>query len=177
MMKTIPAPKKIMMLYGLLVLSMVVSFIPHLAFAYLAMFMFVATLLLAHIFRAEDKEEGLLAHHMTWIIRTIWIASVLALPTIGLAAAYMIPNIDYSHMDHCVQEATALLDPENPDYAAMDDAIQPCMDNFLTHNKMVFAFAMLIGGGPLVLYLLLRLYRGLSAFRTGEKIDNVKRWF
>lgn len=175
-----PSPK-IMAVYGLMVLSVLVCFIPHLAFAYLSMFLFVATLLTAYIFRAEDNnkngEDGLQANHMTWIIRTIWIVSLLAIPTVGVAAAYMIPQIDYSIMDHCVQNVASQLDPENPDYAAMDDLIQPCMDDFLHHNKIVFFIALIIGGGPLTLYFIIRLYRGITAARAGVRIENVKRWF
>lgn len=169
--------KKILTVYGLLGASLVVSFIPKMAFAYLAMFLFVATLLAAYIYRAEDKAEGLLSQHMTWIVRTVWIASLFALPTIGLAIAYMIPQIDYSLMNACVQEVSAQLDPDNPDYAALDAMIQPCMDDFLHHNQIVFFIAMLIGGGPLVLYMVLRGYRGLSAFRAGRDIPNLKGWF
>ncbi|MCB9988384.1 MAG: hypothetical protein H6868_03505 [Rhodospirillales bacterium] len=172
-----PHHKKIMSLYGLFVVTLMASMVPSTGFAVLALFMITALMILAYVFRAEADEDSLLHNHTSFVIRTLWIAALFSVFTIAIASAYMIPQIDYSQMDSCVQQVTAQLDPENVDYGAMNAKMQPCMDSFIASNRMTFLFSMAIAAGPLLLYMLFRLIKGVARARHGHKIGNLKNWF
>ena len=172
-----PAHKKIMSLYYLFIATLAASMVPSAAFAMLALFMITALMILAYVFRTEVDEDSLMHNHATYIIRTIWITSLFAAMTMIAASAYMIPQIDYSQMDACVKNVTTQLDTENPDFQAADALMQPCMDDFITANKMVFIFAMIIAGGPLLAYMIFRLIKGMGRARHGHKVVNLKNWF
>ncbi|MCB1556652.1 MAG: hypothetical protein KDJ15_04990 [Alphaproteobacteria bacterium] len=180
--ETTPPNKKILAVYIALAVSLLLGFVPHMAFSCAALFGMVGTMVLAYVFRAEDKDtaeeaDGLVAHHMTWIIRTVWIVVLFAHVTIVAGALYMIPRIDNAPMDSCVQAIAAGLTPDNPDYKAANALVQPCLPGFIETNWRVFMISLLISGGPLVLYVLYRWGKGISAAWKGARLAKLKSWF
>ncbi len=170
--------KKLIAPYVFLALATLFSLIPTLAGVYLSLFTFVTAIILAYVFRAEtDSPDELIHNHMTYIIRTMWIVGLFSLFTLAAASAYMIPHLDFSAMDSCTRAATETLNPENPDYQAANALMEPCMNDFIAGNKGTFTIAIAIGGGPLILYLLMRLFKGLSSAVKGSRIEKVKSWF
>ena len=163
-----------MRVYGALAASLLLGFVPILSFAVLSAVLFLVTLVYAYIIRNRATEHDLAHNHATYIIRTIWIVSLICLVTVALASVYMLSYYDPSALMGCVSGITA---ETVSNMAATNAKIAPCMDQFMEENRVVFYKAGAIAIVPVVLYLLYRLSKGLSRASRGYRVADVKSWF
>lgn len=169
--------KTINNIYALVCVSLLMGFIPVIEAAVLCLVMFLAAFIAAYILRKRAAAESLTANHMTFIIRTIWIASLFLIGTMTVAIIYLLPNYDPSALDICNEKINALIMEGVTDVARLEAEIKPCMDNFMADNFMTFMIATAIAAGPVVIYMGYRLARGLSRAIKGHRIGDVKGWF
>ncbi len=157
--------------YAALTVSLLLSFIPVAGAALLATILFLGVWITSYVLRARADQNSLTENHMTFIIRTIWIAGLFSLFTIGAASAYLLSLYDPSPLYQCTGNLNST------DTAALIAAVQPCVDRFVQANMMVFINATLIAAGPLVIYLGYRLFKGLARGIKGHRIGDTKSWF
>lgn len=163
--------KTITNVYAALTVSLVMSFLPIMSAALLALVMFVGVWIAAYVLRGKHEHDSLTADHMTFIIRTIWIAGLMSLLTMSAATAYILAVYDPTMMMACAQNLPST------DMAAIEAAVRPCYDEFMRVNMPYLIKGAAIGIGPVVIYLAYRLTKGLSRALKGHRIGDVKSWF
>lgn len=174
-----PDRKKIVRLYGWFAASIILTLIPHVLAAAASIILLTYVLGTAYVLRNGSAKDSLLTNHMTFIIRTIWITGLFAIFTTVAASAYLLERIDNAALMPCIEKFLNI----NPDHMAMVKIAElsalfgPCMDAFVRLNFTPLVLSMLIAGGPLLLYALVRFSRGLSRAAKGYRIAKPKAWF
>ncbi len=164
-------------IYAMLCVSLILGFLPLMTAAFLALFMFTAAMIAAYVVRRRAEEHSLAENHMTYIIRTIWIASLFGLVSTALASMYLLPNYDSTSLMACMDQVVNSMGGGVTDPSQLKDHMQPCMDQFMAENKVVFIKATIIAAAPIVIYMGYRMAKGLSRAVKGHRIGDVKSWF
>lgn len=163
--------KVILQIYAAMTASLLVSFVPHVAAALPALLFFTGTLVAAYVLRARHGDDSLMANHMSFIIRTIWISTFLAAVTVAGASFYVLMHYDPSPILACADKLMGMVS-----IPAMETTIRPCVDDFVGVNRRIFIDGTLIAAAPVALYFAFRLARGLSRAGKGHRIANIKNW-
>jgi uncharacterized membrane protein len=168
-METKGRNKTINTLYGFLILSTILGFVPN-GMAFTASFaLWVVTLIAAYIYRGKDTEDGLLYNHMTYLIGTIWIGTSFILIGTLIAAAWVYFYGNNGPLDTAiVQINTGAV----PDEALM----QAVMNEYLLVNKSLLITASIVAVGPAIMYFVYRVANGLGRAAKGYRLANPKSW-
>jgi hypothetical protein len=159
--------------YYTLIASIVCGFVPNAWFALISLILFTAVFFQAGRARKNSAPDSLTAHHMTYLLRTLWVFTAITAVTVAAASAYVLKFYDPSALMPCVQKA---MGDGATDAFAVDSALGPCMADFMTRNMKVFIAAALIAAVPALIYLLYRMARGLSFARRDARLPNVGSW-
>lgn len=156
-------------LYIILIISTVLSFVPHMIAQVATLPLIILVLIAAYIYKGKDSEDGLLYNHMTYLIGTIWIGSTFL--AIGvMAASYYV----YLQGDH-----TVLKDVANQIYGGYTPNDQDMMNiaiDYMQANKTVLILGTGVFVGPAILYFIYRIGNGYSRAIKGYRIANPKSW-
>lgn len=164
--------------YGALAAVTILTLVPVMSMAVIAILLFLTVFIALYIIRSRAKEDSVVQNHMTYLIRTIWIVQLIGVVTITIATIYLLPLFDSSALQPCTDRVTNMvLDNPDMDYATLSDELQPCMDQMVADNHDILLKSTLIAGGPIILYLLYRLFKGGSRALKGYRIANPKSWF
>jgi len=162
--------------YALMGAALVMSFLPFISAALLALLMFGGGLIAAYIVRGRRGGQSYAGNHLTFIIRTIWIASLFSLVTMIAATIYILTYYDPGPVQACAEQIVSAA-ASAPDIMALQSMIQPCMDEFMRVNGQVFLVGGVIGIAPIVIYFVYRLSSGLSRAIKMHRIGDNKSWF
>jgi uncharacterized membrane protein len=174
-----PELKPIAHVYGAFVAALLLSFIPDPLFAVVSVLFFAGVLVAAYIIRRKSETDSLTENHMTWVIRTIWIVCLFSFITTAAGGIYLWTQLDYSAMEPCSANMGEyiLSQGENISNKQLLALAEPCKDEFFAANMRAFIIAATIAALPLVLYLVLRITKGLSRAIKGYRIANPEEWF
>jgi len=164
--------KTITNIYAILTVSLLLSFLPMASAAFLASLIFIGVWIAAYMIRRKHDHASLIADHMTFIIRTIWIAGLFTLITMSAATVYILSVYDPTMMMDCegaMQAGTSMADLEN--------MVAPCYEEFLRVNMPYFIRGGLMAAIPIVIYMGYRLAKGVSRAVKGHRIGDTKSWF
>lgn len=173
-----PGRNLVLYVYGAFGICLVSSFLPLLEAAIVSIFLLAAVLIAAYIIRAKSEEGSLPENHMTFIIRTIWIAGIISIVSISSGCAFMLMDIDNAPLGPCIDQILGL-DPaqaQGMSTLALYQMFGPCLDEFIKVNFMVLIISAAIAGAPILVYLLYRYIKGLSRAIKGYRIANQKSW-
>lgn len=180
---TDPEQKPTLIYYGVFGTGLILSMVPSLQAALAALLLITGVLIAAYIARSNAKNDGLLENHMTFIIRTIWIATMFSMLTTAAGTAYMMQHIDYSPIYTCMEQSLnisqqILMSADTAQLIALGEKIaNVCLPDFVNGNMRTFMNATLIAGGPILLYAIYRFVRGLSRATKGYRILKPASWF
>ncbi|HIF25437.1 MAG TPA: hypothetical protein EYG18_05260 [Micavibrio sp.] len=160
--------------YAAFVVSLFMTFLPNLPAAVIAFVLFFGVMISAYILRAKSGEETLMNDHMTFIIRTIWIAGLFGILTMTVALSYLFGNLDLTVFHNCVNENGGLT---ATDMQTLNNIAQLCMDDYILANKGPLLTATVIGGAPLIAYMLYRISKGILRAAKGHRMGDNKSWF
>ena len=171
--------KAILNLYAALGVSLILSVLPYAAAGVLSLIFFAGVLIAAYVLRGKVEEHSLSENHATFIIRTLWIGAFFSLITTVIASAYMLSGIDYSQFQPCANDLASrgLEWVENAGVMQVYAVAEPCLDSFLHSNKTLLMNAMIIAGGPIVIYMAYRMAKGVSRAMKGYRLADAKTWF
>jgi len=158
--------KEILTAYGLFAAMMAVSFIPAAWAVVAATILYFIALVYPYQVRKHAAPGSLAENHMTYIIRTIWIASFIAVVTVAAGVFYVLALYDPSSLDACAQ---------NLMNGGMDT--EACITDFMGANRNVLYAGGFIAAAPVALYCLWRLFRGLKKSLNTLPMKNVKALF
>jgi uncharacterized membrane protein len=165
--------KNIMAVYMILCLMVIFGFVPNFLFAVLVLLTFSILLPIAGHIRRKAAPASLTANHMTWIIRTVWIGTLLAAVTLLAGTGYVLSVYDPSPLQSCVDRLTIAVQAGNEPGA---DLFNPCMASFMKVNQRTFLIAGVGAGLPVLLFMLWRVTKGIVHARRSERIENAESW-
>lgn len=169
--------KTILRVYGAFAATLIFMLVPHVGMCVIAILLMLGTTIAAYAVRRKAEAHSLAADHMTFIIRTIWIGSGLALITTALASGYMLATADMIPLQSCSdQVAQTIINTGTQDVAVLQAMMQPCINGFIAGNMGVLTNAVIMAAGAPMLYFAYRLAKGLSRARKGHRLGNVKSW-
>jgi uncharacterized membrane protein len=169
--------KKILRLYAAFGAALVLSVIPFFLAAFLSMGLAMGVLLAAYILRTDTAEGTLIENHMTFVIRTMWIGSFLALITMAAGSFYLFHGIDNTPLDPCIQHLHLLNSGAQIfDVGVIFGTFQGCLKNYWIINFKVFLISGIIAGGPVLAYFIIRYARGLARAIDGYRVSNPHHW-
>lgn len=174
-----PEQKKIYNLYAVFGISIVLSVIPNGTAAGLSIIFLTWALIAGYITRRKAEEHSLSENHAVFVIRTLWIAAGISILTTIISSFYMLERIDYTPFQGCAetiasQGIAALEQMSTMQLYAM---VQPCLDSFLGLNIETIKVAMVIAGGPPIVYMGYRFFKGISRAIKGYRLADPKAWF
>jgi uncharacterized membrane protein len=171
--------KTILNLYAILGVSILLSILPYSAAALISLIFMIVVLIWGYSVRKRTELDSLAGNHAVYIVRTIWIASFFALATTALACLYMVPQLNHAPFEACTNALTtkSLEWLESADMNEVYELMRPCVDGFIAVNKALLITAVLIAGGPIIIYMTVRLFKGVSGILKARNIPNAKSWF
>ena len=171
--------KAVLNVYALFGVSIVLSLVPLASAALFSMIFLAAALFWAYSLKNSAEAHSFGHIHSVFIIRTIWISGFFALITTVIAGAYMLAGLNHAPFASC---ASALADKgvqwiETAGMNEVYSVIEPCIHGFIENNKILLINAVLIAGGPVLIYMGYRFYKGLSRAVKGYTLPENKSWF
>jgi uncharacterized membrane protein len=157
---------EILTLYGLVAACGILGGIPTYDMQNMAMILIIIMLIGLYVLRSREKEDTLLRHHATYMIRTIWIYSFFYVVALSAAVytVYKIGNTSvFSMMIDSIQMGTI------PGHDEMENSvIQMMTDN----NQILLSWLAL----P-CLYMLMRVIKGGNRAYRDYRLLNIYSWF
>jgi uncharacterized membrane protein len=134
---------------------------------------------MAYAWRSDATQGSLLENHMTYIIRTIWVGSFLALITLAVAAIYLFKALDNTPLEPCINDLLGFM--SLGDFSAIETLEtqigDKCLTPYLAKNFTPLVTSAIIGIGPVVIYFLFRFLRGYTRARNGYRLAKPRAWF
>ncbi len=162
--------KNITQFYGAFAAAIVCNFIPLAAAQLFGLCLLLAVLIGAYVYKARSKLDSLAYNHMTYLIGTIWISSLLLV--IGLAVAtYWV----YAQGDHA--QIQNVVNGMNSGVAFSPGELESVLRGYIQHNFKLLLTATLSTIGPCVIYIVYRTACGLSRASKGYRINKPAAWF
>ncbi len=169
--------KTVIAVYGALCASLIVSCIPSLIMCFVSLVMFTGVLVVAYVIRGNALPESLAENHMTYVIRTIWITSLIVAVVTTAGSLTLLPNINQDPAQPCIQEIVdKILSGVMPGVEEMSAMMEPCKEAYMAANRMLFLITAIIAAIPVFSYLIVRIRRGFSRARGGYRLANPKAW-
>lgn len=174
-----PHRATVLNLYAALAVSLILSMMPHGIIAVLSLFFMIGVLVAAYIVRSKVEPETLAENHATYIIRTIWIGSFLALITTTIGGVIMLSGINYEPFMPCADRLAAqgMEIAANASYIQVWELASPCFDTFINANLSTLMMAGAITILPILIYFAVRFVRGLSRAIKGYRLAKPRAWF
>lgn len=174
-----PQKKTVLNLYAAFAVSLALTCVPHMMIGLVSLIFAIGVLVAAYVIRARSDKESLAANHATYIIRTIWIGSSLAVVTLGIGSAIMLGQIDYAPFGPCAENMAAQgMDwAANASHADVWALASPCFNVFIRDNFNILVVAGIVTIVPILLYFGLRITRGVLRASKGYRLQNPKAWF
>jgi uncharacterized membrane protein len=172
--------KKIVRIYGAFGAGLIFSMVPLWSAAFVSAVLIAGVLIMAYVLRTDAEHGSLTENHMTFIIRTIWIGSLLALVTTAAASVYFFKALDNTPLQPCA-EAILSMASGMSDLTLMEKYINnfmsmPCWANYWQTNLMIFIIGGVIAAGPILIYFVVRYVRGLTRAMRGYRVASPKAW-
>lgn len=156
-------------LYIMLIISTVLGFVPSMTAFLFSLVLWFLVLVAAYIYRAKDKQDGLLSNHMTYLIGTIWIGTSFIVIASLVGGYWIWSQGDSTAFDNF----TASL--ESGAVPSEDAMMNVLTDYYMTNNNLILK-ASLVTIAPAVLYFVYRIGNGFGRAYKGYRIANPKSW-
>ena len=157
------------MLYIMLVISTILSFVPNGMAQLGSLVLIIVVLLAAYVYKARDVEDGLMHNHMTYMIGTVWIGTTFLLLGALATGLWVYLKGDQSVLTDAIAQIQNGIVPN-------DAEINAITSNYVSSNQGLLITASLVALGPAVLYFVYRVANGFSRACKGYRIANPKSW-
>ena len=168
-METETQKKTINILYFMLVLSTILSFVPTQVGQIISLILVIITLIAAYSLRASDKEDGLLFNHMTYMIGTIWIGTGFILLGSIIMGLWVYMAGDQTVITNTIAQLESGVMPGEAELATITA-------DYIASNKSLLITASIVAIGPAILYFVYRVANGIARAGKGYRIANPKSW-
>lgn len=169
--------RKITSVYVAFGAGLALSLAPFLVAALLSGALIVGALFIAYVLRTDSEQGSLIENHMIFIIRTIWIGSLLTLITLTIAGLYLFKALNNAPLQPCVDQILSMADPAAMESIVINFMATQCWANYWQTNLTAFIVAFVITAVPAFLYFAIRYMRGVTRAVRGYRVANPKAWF
>ena len=162
--------KTVVNIYAGMIASLILQFAPNSTLQILAILAFLIAFIWCYLARSRADKNSLVANHATYLIRSIWIFSLLT--TIGVILCViwlgftvdpeLIKSLSRGYIETVSQTGTPNI---SEDYIAL-----------VEQNLSGVLLAVLITLGPSLVYLGYRLIKGARRGISGYRIDKPNAW-
>lgn len=166
----------VLQMYGALGAAMILSLVPNYYAALLSLALGMAVLIMGYVIRAQRDQGSYGENHMTFIIRTIWIGSFLALLVLVIGSVYLFNFLDNDPLLNCLDRFAAMGD-EIYEWDVFRAVFRPCEQSYLDANLQTFIISGAIVGLPTLIYFSARFIRGLTRAFKGYRVSDPRSWF
>jgi uncharacterized membrane protein len=149
-------------IYAVLFVVAAASFVPYMGIQSVASFMFLAVLIALYVYKARAEEDSLMHNHMVFLIRTIWISSLVFV--LGLVAFYFLG-------DHFVPTQLAENISAGQTIPTEED-MRILTQQYLQDNLGILTVCF----APGIIYFVYRLSVGAARAIKGYRILNPRSW-
>jgi uncharacterized membrane protein len=153
--------KTILQIYYALIASVILSVLPSSVSQTFGFILFIVIFMATYYFRHKSDEKSLTHNHMQFIIKSIWISSLILLIGMGPAYVFADHQIIYDALNH-VRAGNFLTESQ----------INSILMDYMKTNLFIFLFTLV----PCLIYLVYRLCKGLAQAQKKEFIPNLKSW-
>jgi uncharacterized membrane protein len=161
---------RILVLYFMFALAVVLGMFPDMTLQNISFLTYSVVLVFAYIFRRGRKEDDFESHHCTYLIRSIWIFSFLAVIAI-VGAGYMVgQQADASALDGLLGRIESA--GQMPSEADLDAAFKV----YYTVNQDLIFQLYRLWMCPALAYGAWRIVRGVSRAAKGYRVAHPKSW-
>jgi uncharacterized membrane protein len=153
------------------------SLVPHWAAAVFSTVLIIGSVAAAYGARSKHKYISFMQSHTTFLIRTFWLGSGLAAVTMLTGGGLLVAMIDHTPLDPCIQNLASLADPSAlANMSGLEQIFGPCYGPYMQANMSAFIICGIIAAGPPLLYVLIRLMRGVRALQKNQDIPAPMAW-
>lgn len=162
--------RRIVNVYAALSAAIVAQFIPHITIQLIGVCLFGLVWLAVIIIRRLAKDpDGLTKNHMTFILKTIWVGSLLLTIGTTLGSAYIYEFGDNTVIYDFLNRISA------GSLIGFYD-IEGVIKMYMIRNKSLIIMTAIASFGPCIIYIVYRLVGGVSRAKKGHRIGNPKAW-
>lgn len=160
----------ILSLYGLCGCAALLGGLPSYAAQNAGLILIPILLILVYILRMRARLDSLEYHHFTFIIRTLWIYSLLAgIGAIG-ASWVVYRDGDSSAIDALIGQIQSGIPPAQQDLEATGHS-------YIDANMNLILRSMMLWMSPAFLYMIWRVTRGSMRAYKNYRVHNIYSWF
>jgi hypothetical protein len=160
----------ILFFYGLCTVLGLIACIPTMSAQNIGVTGILVIVLLAYLKRSFTEEDSLEHHHLSYIIRTIWIYTLFA--SIGMLGAGW--RVWSEGNNAAIDTLTSMIEQGSPPTEADIDAT---VNTYLVDNHNLIMQSMIMWMLPSLLYFAWRIVRGLERGWKNYRVQNIYAWF
>lgn len=160
---------RILSLYALFVLVLVFGFFPYALLQNVSIWLCLLLIVLAYVFRARAQDDDLEHHHAQYIIRSVWVFSLIALVGMFGAGFAIGREADSSALDD-------LLSLVQTGGMVSEKDVESAFQRYFETNEALIFRRFLLFMAPAQLYAAWRLVRGLPRAMRGYRVSHPKSW-
>lgn len=153
--------KTILQIYYALIASVILSILPSIVAQTFGFILFIVIFMATYYFRHKSDEKSLTHNHTQFIIKSIWVSSLVLLAGMGAAYLFGDHSIIYNAVDY-VKAGNFFTESQ----------LNNIIMNYMKENIFVFLFTLM----PCLIYLIYRLCKGTVHAQKGQLIPNLKSW-
>lgn len=161
--------QKNLVLYIGLLLGVVVGCLPNGPAQGISAILVTGALVFGYVLRAQEKNDTIVAHHATFVIRTIWIWSVFLL--VGMFGAGIM--VQMSGDMRAIDELLGRI--YSGAFPTIDD-IRATTESYMADNYDLMLRMTIVWLAPAQVYAVWRVVKGLSRALGGYRVKNVMGW-
>lgn len=153
--------KTVLQIYIAYLASIIMSFIPSSPLSTFGTILFVIIFIATYYYRRKSSAGEFTYTHMQFILKTIWISSLILI--VGMAAAYLLANHTIIYQTYESIKGGLFLN---------EDQINGLIMDYFRANIFVFLLTL----SPSLIYLGYRFIKGIIFAKNNQKIENLKSW-
>jgi uncharacterized membrane protein len=162
--------KQVTRVYAAMVAMLIFSCISNPVLQVVAILLLFYVMFSAYSLRAGTPEDSMVRNHMTFLIRTFWISSLVFLVCAVPLGIWLWPKVDLNGLMALAQQA-------GNDPAALQSMGAGQIMAAAGISPGIYRLCNLILIAPCMLYFIYRVAKGLARAMKGYRLNDVKSWF
>lgn len=154
--------KTILQFYTAYIVAIICNIIPSSAVQTFGLILFIVIFIATYVLRGKSAKDSLIYNHMQFMIKSIWISSLILL--MGMTAAYFIA--DHSIIYQTIESAKSGV-------FLTESQLNSILMDYMRAN--IFTFILTLT--PSLIYLVYRFSKGVMYAKDGYVVPNLKNWF
>jgi uncharacterized membrane protein len=162
--------KNIVAFYILFAAGIVMDFIPFMGIEILGLCIATVTIVAAYIYRARASLDSLTYNHMSFLITTFWVSSLILLIGMAIATFWVFKLGDHAAI-------LTIIEGMNNGVIFTENDLRAIFGGYVGTNMKLLLIAAGTTLGPGLLYIVYRLWKGGRLAVKGDRVQSPSAWF